>query len=155
MNGGFLTLRAGRNRRFAAWKGPRLENFDQIHLWGVSFSTFDLGRWGPNKQETQGVAAVNALLSRGMIDHRRITSIRTRWSKKNEEVYEPFIEIFDRKLVLAQEMARRLQLDFTSLSLKIALLTQLRRGRVREPAVSRRRKGQLEEKLRVRPRDRR
>ena len=75
--------------------------------------------------------------------------------EKNEEVYGPFVEIFDRKLVLAQEMARRLQLDFTSLSLKIASLTQLRRGRVREPAVSRRRKGQLEEKLRVRPRDRR
>ena len=72
--------------------------------------------------------------------------------EKNEEVCGPFVEIFDRKLVLAQEMARRLQLDFTSLLLTIASFASFSRSRMQETAVSRRSKGGGEEKWRVRPR---
>ena len=72
--------------------------------------------------------------------------------EKNEEVYEPLNEIFDRKLVLGKYWVPCVQLIFTSLSLTMTFFSLLRRGRVRDTAPSCRLKGERDEKRRIRPR---
>ena len=131
MNDGFLTHRAGRNEIFAAWKGRRVENFNQWLLEGLISAPLLCQRWGPNNQENQGVAAFNALLPSGMIDAMRPSGLDGR--KKRGGLWAAYRDIWQ-KVGSRWVFGRPLQLVFTSLSLTMTSPPYRRRSRVQETA---------------------